>query len=209
MEHLPKQTATIFDKLSKGHFINSNSVDADQRELYTVVENHFDELAEYFSHIGFQLEQGDEYFYFSRQEDKVSMERKIQRAFKWIDIVDFFTTFNNSFAPGFHFSPGQITEEVRVNGLLSTKLQELSKDSSTGSAKEQVQKLIEQLEREGFVEQVDEFYDDYKVMASFHYLENLVMAIEIPEDEWEENDKNDKEAESHQNNPNKHTTPEK
>jgi DNA-binding PadR family transcriptional regulator len=193
MQHLPKQTASIFEKLSRGHFINSNSVEAQQRERYAVIENHFDELAEYFSHIGFRLEQGDEYFYFSRQEDKVSIERKLQRAFKWIDIVDFFTTFNNSFAPGFRFSPGQITEEIKVNGLLSTKLQELGKDSSS-SSQEQVQKLIEQLEREGFVEKVEEFYDTYKVMASFHYLENLVMAINIPEDELE----NENEAESQQ-----------
>jgi len=183
MQQLPRQTATIFEKLSKGQFINANSNVADQRELFSVIENHFEDLAEYFRQIGFGLEYGDDYFFFSRDEDKVSMERKITVAFKWIDIVDFFKTFNNSFAPGFRFSPDQINEEVKVNGLLENKLQQFHKQSTTGSSREQIQKLIDQLEREGFIEKVDDYYDTYKVMASFHYLENLILAIEVYDEE--------------------------
>ncbi len=183
MKDLPKQTASIFEKLSKGQFINANSNDAEQRELFSVIENHFDDLLEYFRHIGFRLEQGDDYFYFSRHEDKVSMERKLNTAFKWIDIVDFFKTFNNGFAPGFRFSPDQINEEVKVNGLLENKLQQLNKQANTGSSREQIQKLINDLEKEGFVEKIDEYYDQYKVMAAFHYLENLILAIEVYDEE--------------------------
>lgn len=183
MKDLPKQTASIFEKLSKGQFINANSNDAEQRELFSVIENHFDDLLEYFRHIGFRLEQGDDYFYFSRHEDKVSMERKLNTAFKWIDIVDFFKIFNNGFAPGFRFSPDQINEEVKVNGLLENKLQQLNKQANTGSSREQIQKLINDLEKEGFVEKIDEYYDQYKVMAAFHYLENLILAIEVYDEE--------------------------
>lgn len=183
MKDLPKQTASIFEKLSKGQFINANSNDAEQRELFSVIENHFDDLLEYFRHIGFRLEQGDDYFYFSRHEDKVSMERKLNTAFKWIDIVDFFKTFNNGFAPGFRFSPDQINEEVKVNGLLENKLQQLNKQANSGSSREQIQKLINDLEKEGFVEKIDEYYDQYKVMAAFHYLENLILSIEVYNEE--------------------------
>ena len=192
MKDLPKQTASIFEKLSKGQFINANSNDAEQRELFSVIENHFDDLLEYFRHIGFRLEQGDDYFYFSRHEDKVSMERKLNTAFKWIDIVDFFKTFNNGFAPGFRFSPDQINEEVKVNGLLENKLQQLNKQANTGSSREQIQKLINDLEKEGFVEKIDEYYDQYKVMAAFHYLENLILAIEVYDDEEAESENTNK-----------------
>lgn len=183
MQNLPKQTASIFEKLSKGQFINANSNDPEQRELFAAIETHFNELAEYFRQIGFLLEQGDDYFYFSRHEDKVSIERKLTTAFKWIDIVDFFKTFNNGFAPGFRFSPDQINEEVKVNGLLENKLQQLNKQANTGSSREQIQKLINELEREGFAEKIDEYYDQYKVMAAFHYLENLILAIEVYDEE--------------------------
>lgn len=192
MKDLPKQTASIFEKLSKGQFINANSNDAEQRELFSVIENHFNDLLEYFRHIGFRLEQGDDYFYFSRYEDKVSMERKLSTAFKWIDIVDFFKTFNNGFAPGFRFSPDQINEEVKVNGLLENKLQQVNKQANTGSSREQIQKLINDLEKEGFVEKIDEYYDQYKVMAAFHYLENLILAIEVYDDEEAESENTNK-----------------
>ena len=32
--------------------------------------------------------------------EQIDLERKIEQAFKWIDILDFFKTFNNSFGSG-------------------------------------------------------------------------------------------------------------
>lgn len=182
MEDLPKQTARIFELLSKGYFINSNSNNPEQRELYAVLEAHVEPLRQYFQQIELVLEQGDEYFYFSRQEEKASVERKIDNAYKWIDILDFFKTFNNSFAPGFRFYTTQLVEEARVNGLLRNKLNELNRNRDT-SAREQIENLLKRLEREGFIEKIDDYNDTWKVTAALHYLEQLILAIEIPEDE--------------------------
>ena len=65
MEQLPRQTTRIFEVLSKGNFVNSNSNNLEQRELYTVIDENVDQLTDYFVKIGFVLEQGDDYFYFS------------------------------------------------------------------------------------------------------------------------------------------------
>ncbi|MDZ7847203.1 MAG: hypothetical protein U5L96_10750 [Owenweeksia sp.] len=192
MQDLPKQTARIFELLSKGYFINSNSNDTEQRELYANLETHAEPLRQYFQQIGFMLEQGDEYFYFSRQEEKTTIERKIDNAYKWIDILDFFKTFNNSFAPGFRFYTTQLVEEVRVNGLLRNKLNELNRNRDT-SAREQIEYLLKQLEREGYIEKIDEFNDTWKVTAALHYLEQLILAIEIPEEEVEAKPENKEE----------------
>lgn len=186
MNELPKQTALIFEHLSKGRFVNSNSVDAVQRELYTVIEDqdNLEALSNYFDRIGFRLEVGDGYFYFSREEEKTAVERKINAAFQWIDILDFFTTFNNSFAPGFRFYTTGLVEQVRVNGLLRTKLQDMNSRGSSRSSMEQIDELLKKMEREGFIEKVDEYDDTWKVTAALHYLEQLIMAIELPgEDE--------------------------
>lgn len=183
MKNLPRQTARIFEELSKGHFINANSNDAVQRELYTVVENHFDDLTPYFLQIGFELQAGDGYYYFSRQEEKADIERKVSAAYKWIDILDFFNTFNNGFAPGYRFYTSQLLEEVRVNGLLRNKLEELSGRSDNKPAREKIDSLLKKMLREGFIEKIDEHDDAYKVTAALHYLEQLILAIEVPEEE--------------------------
>lgn len=188
MNELPKQTGLIFDHLSKGHFISSNSIDPVQRELYTVLEDQYNRemLTSYFSQIGCQLEAGDGYYYFSREEDKAGIERKINTAFKWIDILDFFTTFNNGFSPGMRFYTTELVEQVRVNGLLRTKLQDMNTSGASRSSKEQIDTLLKKMDREDFIEKVDEFDDAWKVTAAVHYLQQLVMAIELSEEETDE-----------------------
>ena len=187
MNELPKQTAAIFDHLSKGHFVNSNSIDQVQRELYAVLEDqeNLEILSNYFKHIGFQLEAGDGYFYFSREEDRAGIERKINAAFQWIDIMDFFTTYHNGFGPGLRFYTTELVEQVRVNGLLRTKLQDMNTSSASSSSNEQIDALLKKLEREGFIEKVDEFDDAWKVTAALHYIQQLIMAIELPQEDDE------------------------
>ncbi|MCH5597252.1 condensin complex protein MksE [Niabella ginsengisoli] len=87
----PKYTAEIFDILSKGKFICSNSNEEHIRKVYATIDNeqNFEFLYNYFLNINFVLEKGDEYYYFSRQEITVDLERKIEQAFKWIDMLDF------------------------------------------------------------------------------------------------------------------------
>lgn len=188
MMELPKQTATIFDFLSKGNFINSNSINSSQRELYSVLENqdNFENLSKVFKQIGFQLEAGDGYFYFSREEDKAGIERKIRTAFEWIDILDFFTTFHTGFAPGFRFYTSEILQQLRVNGLLDNTLQEMNSQGRDRSSKEQIDSILKRMEREGYIEKVDEFHDYWKVTSALDYLQKLILALELPDDEEED-----------------------
>ena len=118
---IPKQTSEIFEILSKGQFICSNSSSDSTRRLYDVIDEYYDDLHEYFQGINFVLERGDEYFYFSRAESKVDLERKIEAAFKWIDILDFLKTFDNSFGSGFRFTPSDILVKLNMDAELKTK----------------------------------------------------------------------------------------
>ena len=108
--NIPKQTGDIFDILSKGQFICSNCSDEKISKLYDIIEDkdNYDILYDYFLAIGFILEKGDEFYYFSRIEAKAELERKIETAFRWIDIVDFLKSYDNSFASGFRFTSSDI-----------------------------------------------------------------------------------------------------
>src|SRR5215204_5711038 len=122
--NIPKQTGEIFELLSKGQFICSNSSDTRISKLYEILDDqeNFDSLFDYFNSINFILEKGDEYYYFSRKdESKADLERKLEAACKWIDIVDFFKTFDNAFGSGYSFSPARIAVEISVQAVLKNK----------------------------------------------------------------------------------------
>ncbi len=51
--------------------------------------------------IGFHLEAGDGYFFFTRKETKVDLQRKLEAVSKWIDYLTFLKTYNSAFGVRF------------------------------------------------------------------------------------------------------------
>lgn len=181
---VPIQTADIFKILSKGQFINSNSSTKAIGDLYKVIEEeqNFDNLYKYFRSINFTLEKGDEYYYFSRLENKVDLETKIEAAFRWIDIIDFFKTFDNSFSTGYRFSPSDILVRIKTDAELETKLEGLKKHADKEKHLEILDKILKKLIDDTFIELENEITHQYKVLASFKYLEQLILTINIPDE---------------------------
>lgn len=186
---IPAHTADIFDHLQKGLFINSNSCDENIRQMYDEIDDHLEALSLYFAQIGYTLERGNEYFYFSRTEPRITLEQKIARAYYWIDILDLFKTFNETFGPGYRFQPEQILVEANINVMLQNKLDSIRKHTSNKEIRKDVlDNIIRQLVKDSFLELENEKNNVYKVMSSWHYLERLVESIKIY-DETEEDEK--------------------
>jgi len=179
--NLPGQRQ-IYEMLSKGQFICSNSVEESNRKLYNIIDDNFEDLYNYFSAIGFVLERGDEYFYFSRDEQRADLERKIEQTYRWIDILDFFKTFNSSFGSGFRFTASDVITQMKIDASLNDKLQGMKKVAGEGTHREKVQRLIDELEKYGVVELENEITEQYKVLSSFKYLEQIIVSIHISEE---------------------------
>ncbi|MDR1984316.1 MAG: hypothetical protein LBQ28_05770 [Prevotellaceae bacterium] len=181
---VPAQTAEIFKILSKGQFINSNSSDKKMSDLYKVIEGeqNFENLYDYFLNINFVLEKGNEYFYFSRPESKTDLEKKIETAHKWIDIVDFMKTYRNDFSSGIRFSPSDILVQLKTDADLETKLEGLKKYADKDTQRDILEKILKILADDSFIEIENSVTQQYKVLASFNYLEQLILTINIPED---------------------------
>lgn len=182
---ISKYTAEIFDVLRRGLFICSNSPDEHISKLYRVLEDPstFDALRNYFMQIDYVLEQGNEYFYFSRSEQKADLERKLENAFAWIDYLDFCKSFDTAFDVGFRFTPADIVNQLKNNADLKSKLENLSKlglDKKNYS--ERVKKVIDKLEKDNFVALENEMSETYKVLTSFNYLKEIIDIIHIPAD---------------------------
>ena len=179
---IPKRTGEIFELLSKGGFICSNSAQEHIRQLYDIIDadGNYELLYDYFLAIHFVLEKGNEYYHFSRQEQRADIERKIESAFKWIDWLDFFKAFDPAFGVGYSFTASEILVRLQVDAGLKNKLEALRKNKED-SMPVTVERLIKSLVDDGFAELENEILKSYKVLASFDYLENLIRSIHIPE----------------------------
>ena len=159
---VPRQTGEIFELLSKGQFICSNSSDIRISRLCEILDDpeNFETLYDYFYSINFILEKGDEFYYFSRKnESKVDLERKLETACKWIDIIDFFKTFDNAFTSGYSFSPARIAVEISIQAVLKNKAEGLKgvlKLDEKTPYHELANKIVELICKEGFAESENE-----------------------------------------------------
>ena len=99
-----KYVKETFERLSRGGFISSDSSQERDKHIFMDIEDHLTDYQQYFAQIGFMLEQGNGYFYFSRKENKVQVVDKLQRFGHWIDILDFLKAWEPAFGPGFTFS---------------------------------------------------------------------------------------------------------
>ena len=176
-----RYTKEIFEILSKGGVISQNSISQQRSLLYDAIEDDFRQYQEYFEGIGFLLEGGNGYYYFSRQETKVELEDKVQRLAAWIDRLDFLKTFNTAFGSGFSFRKSNILEEFSSDIELKEKARHIYTDLKTND--EKMDKLIGDMERLGFVELENELDGTYKVTAAFHYIEELIDCLTIIEPE--------------------------
>lgn len=181
---VPVQTAEIFKILSKGQFINSNSSNKTISDLYKVIEDeqNFENLNDFFRNINFTLERGDEYIYFSRPENKVDLESKIEAAIRWIDVMDFFKTFDNSFSSGYRFTPSEILVKIKTDAELEAKLDGLKKYTEKEKHQDILDKILKKLIDDTFIELENEITHQYKVLGSFKYLEQLILTISIPDE---------------------------
>ena len=174
--NVPRQTGEIFEILSSGQFICSNSADARISKLFDVIDDNekYELLYDYFSAIGFLLEKGDEFYYFSRKnESKADLERKLETACKWIDILDFFKTFDNAFVSGYSFTTQEIVVRINVDAVLKSKadgLRKVFKFEDKTPYDEVIAKLVDNLCKDGFAEIENEILKSYKILSSFKYL---------------------------------------
>ena len=173
-------TEEIFNILSRGGFISNNSVQAKIKRYYDAIEDHQAEYDEYYQGIGFHLEAGDGYFFFSRKETKGDLQLRVCSGSRWIDYLTFLKTYNSAFGSGLVFSAADIVVSINCDMELKELAGKLFSEKK--SYDEIVDKLIGELVRMGFIEQQDEVEKNWKVLTSFHYIEELIDCISITDD---------------------------
>lgn len=180
------KTAEVFEVLSRGGFICSNAVTPGTRDLYRYVEEREEQLSSAFAEVGYRLETGNNYYYFSRpSDDQQSRERKIAKALKWLDILAFFTTYRKDLCRGARITPHEIVAQLEINSSLKDQLAGLQRGGADKNHAEQIGVLFKQLKSEGFIELENGTTQTWKLLDAWDYMEQLVMAVNISDEEEE------------------------
>ena len=187
---LPKQTHDIFAIMARGHFISSNGSKDNMGRLYDIIASHenFDRLQAYFNVIRYNIERGNNYFYFSRLHEANSIiEQKLETFERYIDVIDLFASMDNKITIGSRFRPSEIAEECNANVRLKQKLQKIPMYRSE-TLLNKVRDICQLMTRDSFLELEDEQSESYKVLDAYTYLMDMINAISI----YEETDGMDK-----------------
>lgn len=175
-------TQKIYERLSKGAFLSVDSTDIEIKHLYDDIEENIADYETYFLELGLRLEAGDGYYYFTRNnEEKLTIEQKLQSFAMWVDILDFLKTYDITFSAGFQFRSTHILERINLDVELRDKARKLFRKQNTNQ--EVVEKLISELKGMGFAEIVSEQDATYKVTSAFRYAEEMVNLITIYNEE--------------------------
>ncbi len=184
--NLPRQTHEIFAVMARGNFISSNGSRDGMNRLYDIINNpeNFDRLQAYFNVIRYNIERGNNYFYFSKlNEPNSELEKKLERFERYIDIIDLFA----SITIGSRFRPGEIAEECNANVRLKQKLQKIPLYRSE-TLHNKVREICDLMSRDSYLELEDEKTESYKVLDSYTYLLDVINSIAIYEDSGNNDD---------------------
>jgi hypothetical protein len=182
--NLPRQTHEIFSIMARGHFISSNGSKDNMSRLYDIINNpeNFDRLQAYFNIIRYNIERGNNYFYFSRINEANSIiEQKLETFERYIDVIDLFASMNNKVTIGSRFRPSEIAEECNANVRLKQKLQKIPMYRSE-TLLNKVRDICNLMTRDSFLELEDEQTESYKVLDAYAYLLDMINAISIYEE---------------------------
>lgn len=176
-----KYVQEVFDQLSRGGFISVDSVDERTRRIFVDLDESREDYADYFAKIGFILEEGNQYFYFSRKESRTATSDKLRRFGHWIDVLDFLKAWEPAFGPGFTFLTAELTIKIDSDIELRDKAKSLYENKIRND--EICERLMNELTRQGFVEVLDDASERYQVTSAYRYLEDMVELIAFNEED--------------------------
>jgi hypothetical protein len=178
-ELVPQHIGKIYQIILKGAYINENSSKNGNVELYEAIVSKESELRAYFKPLGYALIKREGYFYFAR-DDAPDGEAALELIVDYIDIANFFKTLDANFTVGYRFSLTSMEHQLNTN----IELQDLSNKMKGIKAKDNrefIQKVVDKLKKDGFLEERNSANAEYIVLNSYDYIEYFLGEIEVYE----------------------------
>jgi len=178
-KNLGRKIGKVFEVLVAGKFICESSNDRKMKTLYSICEKNEVYLADYFINLGYILEKGDGYFFFSKDEEPSSdyYDNKIKNFLTMIPLVEFMLVYDNSFGVGAKISIKQMALSLEKKMDLKDRLDKMNRHKSRLSDIEACESIMKEFAKMGYAEVFDEYSRIYKIVDSYAYLENFIDSI--------------------------------
>lgn len=178
-ELVPQHIEKIYQIILKGGYINENSSKSGNSELYEAIVSRESELRAYFRPLGYALISREGYYYFAR-DDASDGEAALEQIVDYIDIANFLKTLDANFSVGYRFSLTSMEHQLNSN----LQLQDLSskmKGIKSNDNREFIQKIVDRLRKDGFVEEQNSANSEFIVLNSYEYIETFLGEVEVYE----------------------------
>jgi hypothetical protein len=177
---VPQYIDKIYKAILSGHFINENSRKSGYSELYKIIDENEVELRAYFKPLGYILIRRAGYFYFA-SDNVLEKKSMLNLIIDYIEIIDFFKTLDNNFGVGYYFTISSIENKLSSANMELEDIVLKMKRTKTQNNREFIQKIIDKLKKNGFIEEQDSIRGKYLVLNSYDYIETLLREVEIYE----------------------------
>lgn len=191
----PPFSRALFARLCRGeNLILSRNGPVEDADLFRQLEAAEDPCRDYFLPLGYRLERGDGFYFFSLEDElQTTVEDKIVRMIRMVRVLDFLSTNVESFGEGVVFSAATLTSRCQGD---SRAERFLHANGAGSNHAERVQSLLGRLKGQGYLSVSDPQRQEYRVLSAINYLFDLADRIDLREEEMadEQQEGNDAEA---------------
>ena len=174
----PAIARRLFFRLCKGdNLLLSRNGPGEDAKLFEQVEADEGPCQRYFDVLGFQLQRGDNYYYFTAQDEpQANLETKLDRMIKLVRLLDFLSTHVETFSEGQIFSASTLAARCNGDTKAERFLQEMGKGINN---QERLESLLQSLVGRGYLSDYDTNRQEYKVLSAINYIFAFADRIEI------------------------------
>jgi len=178
-ELLPQHLQKIYQIILKGEFINENSSKKGNNEIYEAITTKEAEVRAYFMAIGYILIRREGYFYFAH-DDAPNTPSALEKIVDYIEIANFLKMLDSNFGVGYRFRLDSV-ENLLNNSIELQEIVFQMKGLNANTNREYIQKIVDRLKKDGFVEEQNNANSEYVVLNSYDYIESFLNEVEVYE----------------------------
>ena len=178
----PTVASRLFARLCKGdNLILSGNAGGEDADLYRQLETEEDSCREYFLVLGLCLRRGDNFFYFTAEDEPlITAESKLERMISLVRTLDFLSTHVEAFGEGVIFSATTLSARCTGDPRAERFLEERGKGSNYA---ERLENMLQSLVRQGYLSEYDSQRQEYRVLSAINYLFEFADRIAIYEED--------------------------
>lgn len=173
---LPNDTREIFEELRLGHFLTASDPDKSRRKLYRVCDEHSEILAAYFKPLGYDLNRGKGYFFFSKEFQRAQFEKKVGKILEMIDLIALLMDYDSNFGVGWKGRPSALSESAEDNIVLKERIGRL-KGIRGDTMQAKCKSVFEKMKDNGYMAVENEESETYLALDSYDYIRAFIESI--------------------------------